>query len=367
MASRTVTSPLDVVKIMAQIGAKETREGFLKSFRNIYSNEGIRGFWKGNAIACLRLFPYNATMFASYAKLKVWLCDPSTGSLSPFNSLLAGSLAGVFATVATYPLDMVKTRLTADHSDKSRSKYQNISHAFRTIYIEEGKLAFYKGMSTSILGVIPFAGCTFMAYEFLDQAWGKPKRDMTVLENFINGCLAAAFAQTFSYPFDTIRKKLQAQSRTVKDHMKPDVEFEGMIDAFRQTVRKNGFFGLWRGTTANLAKVVPYAGAMFAFYETSKRFFLWWNGYSSSPIRDVPIPGVDQAMNPKQLRAWYQELADRGIDPRRGIPAPPSLQQQQETAQKTAAAAAAAAASASTSTSSTGPTPNGSPRVSRGT
>jgi hypothetical protein len=37
--------------------------------------------------------------------------------------------------------------------------------------------------------------------------------------------------------------------------MKPDVEFHGMVDAFKQTVRKNGFMGLWRGTTANLLKV----------------------------------------------------------------------------------------------------------------
>lgn len=180
---------------MAQIGTKETRDGFVKSFRNIYSNEGLSGFWKGNTIACLRLFPYNATVFAAFDRLKVWLSDPNTGNLSASNSLLAGSLAGVIATVVTYPLDMVKTRLTADHADPAKSKYQSIPGAFRIIYREEGKLAFYKGMSTSILGVIPFAGCTFMAYEFLDKAWGKPKKDMTALENFINGCLAAAFAQ----------------------------------------------------------------------------------------------------------------------------------------------------------------------------
>lgn len=154
VASRTATSPLDVVKILAQIGTRETRDGFLRSFRNIYRNEGLAGFWKGNTIACLRLFPYNATVFAAFDRLKVWLSDPHTGRLSAGNSLLAGSLAGVVATIATYPLDMVKTRLTADHADFTKAKYRGISHAFRSIYREEGKLAFYKGMSTSILFVI---------------------------------------------------------------------------------------------------------------------------------------------------------------------------------------------------------------------
>lgn len=34
-----------------------------------------------------------------------------------------------------------------------------------------------------------------MCYEVLDRAWGKPKWQMTPVENFINGCAAAAFAQ----------------------------------------------------------------------------------------------------------------------------------------------------------------------------
>jgi hypothetical protein len=40
VASRTITSPLDVVKILAQVGTKETRQGFLRSFVNIYRREG---------------------------------------------------------------------------------------------------------------------------------------------------------------------------------------------------------------------------------------------------------------------------------------------------------------------------------------
>ena len=37
-----------------------------------------------------------------------------------------------------------------------------------------------------------------MAYEVLDRAWDKPKSKMSPMENFINGCMAAAFAQVSS-------------------------------------------------------------------------------------------------------------------------------------------------------------------------
>jgi len=307
VASRTITSPLDVVKILAQVGTKDTQQGFLKTFSNVYKEEGLKAFWKGNGIACVRLFPYNAVQFASFNYLKVVFTDPETGKLSAMNALISGSLGGITATVATYPTDMMKTRLTVAHADPTKAKYHGMVDCFRVILREEGPMAFYKGMSTSIIGVIPFAGGTFMAYEVLDGLWGKPKDKMTPMENFINGCLAASFAQTFSFPFDTIRKKLQAQSKTVSANMRPDVEFNGMTDAFIQTVRKYGPLGLWKGTTANLAKVAPYAGIMFASFEACKRFFLYSNGYTVGPFNSTPKPGVDQSLRPEELKKWMAE------------------------------------------------------------
>jgi len=304
VTSRTITSPLDVVKILAQVGTKDTKAGFLKTFSNVYTNEGIRAFWKGNGIACIRLFPYSAVQFAAFNKLKVMMADKETGRLSALNAMAAGSMGGISATVMTYPTDMVKTRLTAQHASKDKAHYKGILDAFRIIFRDEGFLAFYKGMSTSIIGVIPFAGGTFMAYEVLDKAWNKPKSEMTPMENFINGCLAAAFAQTFSFPFDTIRKKLQAQSKALAGGGGVDVEFTGMSDAFIQTIRKNGLLGLWSGTTANLAKVAPYAGLMFMSFEASKRICLYLNGYTSSPWKDTPIPGIDQSLKPNELKEF---------------------------------------------------------------
>lgn len=66
--SKTVTSPLEVVKIKSQVGTFHSKRGFWQSFLIIYQNEGLRGFWKGNLASCLRLFPYNAVHLATYRK-----------------------------------------------------------------------------------------------------------------------------------------------------------------------------------------------------------------------------------------------------------------------------------------------------------
>lgn len=303
VTSRTITSPLDVVKILQQVGTKETKAGFLQSFSNIYKEEGLKAFWKGNGIACVRLFPYSAIQFSAFNYLKNIMADDS-GRLTPIGGFICGSGGGVLATCAVYPTDFVKTRLTVQHgADPDKAKYKGIIDCFRLVYLEEGPLAFYKGMSTSVIGVIPFAGGTFMANEILTYAWGKPKNELKPWEVFINGCLAGAFAQTFSFPFDTVRKKLQAQSKLTNDAklVQADVQFNGMLDCFRQTVKVNGVLGLWRGTTANLAKVAPYAGFMFFGFETAKKVFLYQNGYTTSPWVENLTPGVDQSLLPEEL------------------------------------------------------------------
>eukprot|EP01086_Lenisia_limosa_P016083 TRINITY_DN5637_c0_g1_i1.p1 TRINITY_DN5637_c0_g1~~TRINITY_DN5637_c0_g1_i1.p1 ORF type:complete len:471 (-),score=195.36 TRINITY_DN5637_c0_g1_i1:59-1309(-) len=270
-------------------------------FRSLYQAEGIKTFWKGNGIACIRLFPYSAIQFSAFNYTKNLLVDKH-GKLSGLRAMAAGSLAGVIATVAVYPTDMVKTRLTVQHGSGAARKYSGIVDCFRKVASEEGIFAFYKGMSTSVIGVIPFAGGTFMAYEILSAMWGKPKAELSPWQSFVNGCLAGAFAQTFSFPFDTIRKKLQAQSK-VADVTKTDVHFNGMIDCFRQTIQKNGVLGLWRGTFANLAKVAPYAGLMFLAFESTKRYFLYQNGFTTSPWSEVPVEGIDQSLSFEQLKA----------------------------------------------------------------
>ncbi|XP_071951487.1 solute carrier family 25 member 43-like [Antedon mediterranea] len=301
IVSRTVVSPLDVIKILTQVGTTDTRNGFLNSFMNVYKSQGLRAFWKGNLIGCLRLSPFSAIQFSSYYKFKHLFADQH-GRLAPYSSMAAGTLGGVVASILTYPTDMVKTRLIVQHTQKPR--YSGIIHAFALIVKEEGVLALYKGMFVSICGALPFTACTFVTYEFLDQFSDKPRYMLTPMQNFCNGCVAAAFAQTVSFPFDTIRKKLQAQSSVMRNGGGVDVHFRGMISAFSKTIELYGYKGLWRGNLANICKVVPYAGLMFMSFEACKRGFLHQNGYTKGYWDDAPVAGVDQSLKPNQLREW---------------------------------------------------------------
>ena len=48
IVAKSLISPLEVVRVLAQVGTKESRSGLLKTFKNVYRNEGLKAFWKGN-------------------------------------------------------------------------------------------------------------------------------------------------------------------------------------------------------------------------------------------------------------------------------------------------------------------------------
>lgn len=307
---RTLTAPLDVVKTLKQVGTPLGIKGYTQVLVNTFRDEGVMGFYKGNMTACIRLFPYSAVQFTAYELFKNSFIslDDGAGHYGHFAALSAGAAAGMIGTVAVYPLDVVKTRLTVD---QKRAKYRGLGHAFRQIKVEEGFRGFRKGLVASVLGVVPFAGGMFMAYEALDRAWGVPKWQLSWKQNFFNGCLASAVAQTISFPLDTVRKKMQAQSPTVSWNMRPDVKFTSTLEALVNTVKMNGLLGLWRGHFINLMRVMPFNGSMFMTYEAFRRLFLYENGYTVSPFRDQPLPNVDQNLSVEDLQAYLREVKRR--------------------------------------------------------
>jgi solute carrier family 25 phosphate transporter 23/24/25/41 len=86
--------------------------------------------------------------------------------MTPLLRLGAGAVAGIIAMSATYPLDMVRGRLTVQ-ADGSAAAYTGLVHATRTIAAQEGMRAFYKGWLPSVIGVVPYVGLNFAVYETL--------------------------------------------------------------------------------------------------------------------------------------------------------------------------------------------------------
>ncbi|XP_076005191.1 solute carrier family 25 member 43 isoform X1 [Genypterus blacodes] len=308
--SKTILSPLEVVKIKSQVGTFHCKKGFWQSFLLICQNEGLRGFWKGNLVSCLRLFPYSAVHLATYKKI-VHLHMDELGFISQWRAMLAGGLAGVAAALATYPLEVAETRLIVQNCRDPT--YVGVLHTLSKIYRNDGLLALYRGFSLTVLGAFPFSFGCYAVYSNLDKLWQEPPFRFTSLQNFINGCLAVGVAQTLSYPFETVKRKMQAQSARLPHFGGADVHFNGMIDCFVQVVRNKGVLSLWSGFTASTVKIVPYFGLLFTCIELCKQVCLYRNGYIVSPLSYKLAPGVDQSLRPSELREVKRYLRNRNF------------------------------------------------------
>ncbi|XP_046276918.1 solute carrier family 25 member 43 isoform X2 [Marmota monax] len=205
--SLSLTAPLELATVLAQVGvARGHARGPWAIGRRVWRAEGPRALWKGNGVACLRLFPCSAVQLAAYRKF-VGLFTDDSGHISQQSSIVAGSLAGIVSTIVTYPTDLIKTRLIVQNM--LEPTYKGIFHAFSTIYQQEGFLALYRGVSLTVLGALPFSVGSLLVYMNLEKIWNRPRDQFSLLQNFTTVCLAAAVTQTLSFPFDTVKRKMQ--------------------------------------------------------------------------------------------------------------------------------------------------------------
>uniref|UniRef100_A0AC34Q3D3 Mitochondrial carnitine/acylcarnitine carrier protein n=1 Tax=Panagrolaimus sp. JU765 TaxID=591449 RepID=A0AC34Q3D3_9BILA len=75
-----------------------------------------------------------------------------------------------------------------------------------------------------------------------------------VIENFIAGSVGGVFTVATGQPFDTVKVKIQTMP-----HPKPGETplFTGALDCVKKTVKKEGFFALYKGMAAPLVTVTP--------------------------------------------------------------------------------------------------------------
>lgn len=79
--------------------------------------------------------------------------------------LLASALSKMAASLATYPHEVIRTRL--QNQTRKPYKYNGIIHAIKVMSKEEGVRGFYKGLSTNLVRTVPSSALTILTYELV--------------------------------------------------------------------------------------------------------------------------------------------------------------------------------------------------------
>ena len=252
IVSRTATAPLELYKIQLQ-------NQYLKdaSIRSVIKKEGFRYLWKGNLTNCLRIFPQTAINFTTFENSKTYIFTSIKDE--KYKNFYAGGFAGLVSMITVYPLETIRTRLSLQ---MNKSHYTSPFQVVKKLKFGE----LYRGLGVSILGFTPFCAFKFMFYyeykNFFEEHNFSPTRS-----KLLSGGFAGMSALTITYPTDMLRKHFQ-----MSGFNENVPKYNGILDGFKTVIKKDGFFGLYRGLLPAYIRCFPCLAIQFWCLEKGKQF-----------------------------------------------------------------------------------------------
>ena len=276
--AKTCTAPIERVKLIIQTqdanplimsGEVKRYTGIGNCFSRVASEQGIGAFWRGNFTNVIRYFPTQAFNFAFKDIIKTIF--PAYNKNTEFGkffmvNMASGGLAGAGSLCIVYPLDYARTRLASDVGAAQKSFNGLGDCLMKTAKGPSGVMGLYNGFGVSVMGIIPYRGAYFGMYDSLAEInpYKKDKSQLIRLGS-VFGCAqtAAISAGYASYPFDTIRRRLQMQSE------KPQSEwvYKGTSDCFAKIMKDEGVTALFKGAGANALRTVGSALVLVLYGE----------------------------------------------------------------------------------------------------
>lgn len=304
-----MVAPLDRVKILFQASnpqfAKYTGSSFgvATAIKDILHSEGAMGLFRGHSATLLRIFPYAGIKFLAYEQIRSRII-PQKEYETPLRRLLSGSLAGITSVFFTYPLEVARVRLAFETKREGRSSLTSICRqiynespvrtsatarlahapapASSSIVPRKGFMNFYRGFYPTLLGMLPYAGMSFLTHDTASdllrhpsvakyttlpkrqsQASDKPAPLRSWAE-LTSGGIAGLISQTCSYPLEVIRRRMQVSGAVGDGHRMR------LGETARLILQERGFRGFFVGLTIGYVKVIPMAAASFYTYERMK-------------------------------------------------------------------------------------------------
>ncbi|KAI0643165.1 mitochondrial NAD transporter [Trametes meyenii] len=176
--STICTNPLWVIKtrFMTQPRNEVRYKHTLDAALTIYRTEGGRAFFRGLLPSLLGI-THVAVQFPlyEYLKRKAGRTEP----LTPTQILACSAVAKMTASIATYPHEVVRTRLQTQkrplaaapsagaQPQPSPPRYHGVVKTAKHIVLDEGWRALYRGLSVNLVRTVPNSAVTMLTYEMI--------------------------------------------------------------------------------------------------------------------------------------------------------------------------------------------------------
>lgn len=161
--------PFEIVKVRMQ--AKENKALYKNTMDcavKLVKQEGLIGLYRGGEPQLWRNAIWNGVYFGLIGSVREWIPAPKNASKSEqlFYNFITGSISSTVATIFNTPFDVVKSRMQNQRPMAGQTpKYVWSFPSLKTVYVEEGLAACYKGLGPRLLRLGPGGGIMLVAFD----------------------------------------------------------------------------------------------------------------------------------------------------------------------------------------------------------
>ncbi|GER47246.1 mitochondrial carrier protein, partial [Striga asiatica] len=177
--------------------------------------------------------------------------------------IILTSLAASAAETATFPIDLLKTRLQLHGESTPSVRPASACRMALQIARNDGFFGMYKGLSPAIFRHMLYTPTRIVGYEYLrNRIAQSTDRALPFYSKAVIGGISGAIAQV----------RMQADGLRVSQGLHP--RYTGLFDALNKIIHTEGPLGLWKGVSANVQRAFLVNMGELACYDHAKRFII---------------------------------------------------------------------------------------------
>lgn len=171
ITNSVLSGPIEHVRIRLQAqphGAGRLYNGPIDCIKKFSAHEGVlRGLYRGEVVTILREAQAYGVWFLTFEYLMnqdMKRNNVKRDEISSVKVATYGGLAGEALWIASYPLDVVKSKMQTDGFGPNM-RFKSMSDCFAQTWRQEGALGFWKGIGPTLLRAMPVSAGTFAVVE----------------------------------------------------------------------------------------------------------------------------------------------------------------------------------------------------------
>eukprot|EP00331_Platyophrya_macrostoma_P023916 CAMPEP_0176443354 /NCGR_PEP_ID=MMETSP0127-20121128/22371_1 /TAXON_ID=938130 /ORGANISM="Platyophrya macrostoma, Strain WH" /LENGTH=261 /DNA_ID=CAMNT_0017828563 /DNA_START=328 /DNA_END=1113 /DNA_ORIENTATION=- len=179
-AAQCVLYPLEVIKTRIVVSkSNEFQGGVWEVASEAYRSGGVREFYKGLVPNMVGMFLFRGLEVGLYTTCRKSIIRSRRDHLEPGEAVehsdlnvaetaLLGTFASTVAQTATYPLNVVRTRLQTSGVN-GRAVRCGMCNCLRELYAADGVRGLFRGLLPNYLKAAPASAITFVVFEHVQQ------------------------------------------------------------------------------------------------------------------------------------------------------------------------------------------------------